>query len=281
MHAQHVRVRGVSLFAESFGDPADPAVLLMMGAMASGVWWPQALCEALAARRRRVIRYDHRDTGRSTASPLGAPGYTTEDLAWDAVALLDALGVGRAHLVGMSLGGYLAQLAALAHPDRVRTLTLVASERLADTDPALPQMDPALPAYHARGAALDWSDREAVIAYQLGAWRLLSGPERPFDEPAIRALCEADLARTPDLRTTFNHALLRTPDARWLGRLGEVRVPALIIHGTHDPVLPYAHALALHAAFAGSTLVTLRGAGHELHQLDWPVILDAIEDHTA
>jgi pimeloyl-ACP methyl ester carboxylesterase len=280
VRSRHVQANGVSLFTEAFGAPDDPAVLLVMGAMASGVWWPEELCEALAARGRHVVRYDHRDTGRSTSYAPGAGTYTVEDLAWDAVGILDAFGMARAHLVGMSLGGYLCQLVALAHPQRVRTLTLVSSERLAATDPRLPGMDPAVVAYHAKGAELDWTDREAVLEYQLGAWRLLGGSAHPFDEESIRALALADLERTPDLRTTFNHARLRDA-AGWLDRLDEVKAPALVIHGTEDPVLPYAHGLALHAALPGSRLLTLPGSGHELHRADWPVILDAIEEHTA
>lgn len=280
MRPRAIPTRGVELFAESVGEPEDPALLLIMGAMSSGVWWPEALCRRLAARGRFVIRYDHRDTGRSTSGAPGAVAYDVEDLADDAVAVLDAYGVARAHLCGMSLGGYLAQLVALKHPARVATLTLIASERLADTDPAMPPMSPAIPAYHARAATLDWSDREAVIEYQVGAWRLLHGSAHPFDEAGVRALAAADLARTPDPLTAFNHAQLAGGE-RWLGRLGEIAAPALVIHGTEDPVLPYAHGLALARELPRATLVTLTGSGHELHPADWDRIVDAIVRHTA
>ena len=179
MHARRVDTNGVSLYCESVGDPADPAVLLIMGAMASGVWWPEEFCERLADRGRFVIRYDHRDTGRSTSWAPGQADYSVEDLADDAVGVLDAYGVDRVHLFGMSLGGYLSQLIALKHPDRVATLALIASERLALADPELPDMDPSVVAYHADAADLDWSDRQAVIDYQVGAWRLLAGSARP------------------------------------------------------------------------------------------------------
>jgi pimeloyl-ACP methyl ester carboxylesterase len=120
----------------------------------------------------------------------------------------------------------------------------------------------------------------AVVEYQVGAWRLLSGSAHPFDEAAIRALADADFDRTSDFLSAFNHATLGDADS-WAGRLDEVIAPSLIIHGTEDPVLPYEHGLALHAALGHSTLLTLTGTGHELHQADWPVILDAIEQHTA
>ena len=180
----------------------------------------------------------------------------------------------------MSLGGYLGQLLALKAPDRVRTLTLIASERLALADPSIPAMDPRVQAYHARAAALDWTDRAAVIEYQVGAWRLISGSAHVFDEPHIRALAEQDFERTPNPLTAFNHAGLGDAIG-WVNRLGEIRAPALIIHGTEDPVLPYAHGIALHTALPGSRLLTLPGTGHELHPLDWPVITDAIIEHTA
>jgi pimeloyl-ACP methyl ester carboxylesterase len=175
-----------------------------------------------------VIRYDHRDTGRSTSYPLDRTPYSVETLADDALAVLDAHGCGAAHLVGMSLGGYIGQLLAIKAPARVATLTLIASERLAAADPSMPGMDPRLLAYHAQAAELDWTDRGAVLAYQVGAWRLLSGPAHPFDEAHIRALAEQDWERTPDPRTAFNHARLGDA-AGWIGRMDEIRAPALII----------------------------------------------------
>lgn len=280
MNKQTIEAAGVRLLTESVGAPDDPVVLLIMGAMSSGVWWPADFCRQLAARGRFVVRYDHRDTGASTCCPPGAPDYTTEDLADDALRVLDGYGVQRAHLVGMSLGGLLAQLVALKAPERVASLTLIASERLALADPAMPPMDPAIPAYHARAAELDWSDDAAVVDYQVGAWRLLAGPNRPFDEAAIRTLAEADRARTPDPLTPFNHAQLGDPEA-WVGRLDEIRAPVQVIHGRHDGVLPYAHGLALERDLPNATLLTLDEAGHELDRRDWPAILDAIERLTA
>lgn len=275
MIAKMIAAGNVQLASEAFGDVADPAVLLIMGAMSSSVWWPDDFCRALAERHLYVIRYDHRDTGASTSYAPGTIEYSVEDLANDALAVLDGYGVARAHLVGMSLGGFLAQLVALARPQRVISLTLISSERLADTDPDLPQMSPDIPAYHARAASLDWSDREAVLDYQVGAWRLLSGSAHELDEAHIRALAAADYARTPNPLTPFNHARVGGGE-RWYGRLAEITQPALIIHGTEDPVLPYAHALALERDLPNATLLTLPGSGHELHPADWAVVVDAI-----
>ena len=141
-------------------------------------------------------------------------------------------------------------------------------------------MDPRVPAYHAESAKLDWTDRDAVLEYQVGAWRLLTGSAHPFDEGYIRGLAQEDWDRTPNPLTPFNHAGLRDATS-WIGRLEEIHAPTLIIHGTEDIVLPYAHGLALNAALHNSRLLTLQGSGHELHPLDWPVIVDAIVEHTA
>ena len=280
MPGKFVASGDATLFTESIGDRNDPAILLLMGAMASGVWWPRPFCAQLAGRGRLVIRYDHRDTGRSTSYGPGRATYSTETLADDALSVLDAYNLECAHLAGMSLGGLLSQLLALKVPRKVKTLTLIASERLALADPAMPGMDPRVPAYHARAAELDWTDRDAVIAYQIDAWRLLAGSAHPSGEGFIRSLAEEDWERTPNPLTAFNYTGLRDP-TNWTGRLDEIDTPVLIIHGTEDPVLPYAHGLALKAALRNSRLLTIEGAGHELHPLDWPLIIDAIVEHTA
>ncbi len=269
----------VVLFSESFGSPHNAPILLIMGAAASSIWWPKAFCQQLADLGRFVIRYDHRDTGASTSYEPGQNHYSVEDLADDAVAILHGYQLNAAHFVGMSLGGFLAQLIALKYPAAVKSLTLVASERLAAADPNLPAIDAAVLNYHAQGAELDWTNRQAVIDYQLGAWRLLTGSAHQFDETLIRTLAADDFDRTPNLLTAFNHAQLQGGD-RWLNRLHEIAVPTLIIHGTEDRVLPYAHALALHCEIANSTLLRLEGTGHELHPDDWSTILKAIENHT-
>ena len=279
MESKWISHNGVSLFSESFGTPDDPAILLIMGAMASAVWWVEDFCCQLAALGRYVIRYDHRDTGRSTSYEPGHIYYSVEDLADDAFCVLDGYGIQSAHLVGMSLGGFLAQLMALKHPQRVKSLTLIASEPLADSDSTIPGIDPSILEYHAKAGELDWASRVAVIDYQIGAWRLMSGSAHPFDESAIRELAGADFDRTPNLMTTFNHALLQGGE-KWFNRLYEIAVPTLVIHGTEDPVLPYAHSLALQAEIPEAELLPLLGTGHELHHSDWSIILEAIGKQT-
>lgn len=280
MKSLKVVTAAATLHTESFGDPLHSPILLIMGAMASGHWWPEEFCSRLAAAGRFVIRYDHRDTGESTSYEPGSAPYAVEDLADDAVAILDAYRIDRAHIAGMSLGGYIAQLISLKYPGRVLSLTLIASERLAAADPDLPGIDPKVTAYHSAAAGLDWSDKKSVLEYQVGAWRLLTGPGRAFDRQAVEEIAATDYDRTSSPLSAFNHAQLAEP-SRWLGRLHDIRVPILIIHGTHDPVLPYEHALALQRAFPDATLITLEGAGHELNRQDWPAIISAIARQTA
>ncbi|MBE9079086.1 alpha/beta hydrolase [Romeria aff. gracilis LEGE 07310] len=270
----------IHLFSESFGSPDDTPILFIMGAMSSGIWWPEAFCHQLAAVGRYVIRYDHRDTGRSTSYEPGQINYSVEDLADDAFCVLDGYGIQSAHVVGMSLGGYLAQLMALKYPQRIKSLTLIASERLAEADSTMPEIAPSVLNYHAKASELDWTNREAVIEYQVGAWRLLSGSAHSFNESIIRELAGTDFDLTPNLTTAFNHALLGGGE-QWLNRLDEIAVPTLIIHGTEDLVLPYAHSLALKAEIPKAKLLILPRTGHELHPDDWSVMIEAIQQNTA
>ncbi len=279
MQTQMIDVRGASLAADVVGNSQDPAVLLVMGAMSSGFWWPEDFCRALSARGRFVIRYDHRDTGRSSSNPPGDVRYTVDDLAWDTLGLLDGMGITQAHFVGMSLGGYLSQIVSLVHPERVLSLTLIASELVGPQPPDLPGMSDAILEYHTKAAELDWTCRPAVIDYQVGAWRLLSGSAHPFDEALIRALAAQDFDATPNPLTAFNHAQLSDVKTQ-LPPVADLSVPTLIIHGTEDPVLRYPHSLALHQAIPGSRLVPLLGTGHELHPNDWSTIVDEIWLHT-
>jgi pimeloyl-ACP methyl ester carboxylesterase len=178
MPVKMVQANGVKICTETFGDPADPVVLLISGAAESMLWWEDDLCRLLVDGGRQVIRYDHRDTGLSVTYPPGNPTYHLDDLVEDAVRVLDAYGIGSAHIVGLSLGGIIAQLIAIRHSERVRSITLISSTPHGPEDPDLPPMDERILAHFRDGASLDWSDRAAVIDFMVAGRRLLV-PDTP------------------------------------------------------------------------------------------------------
>jgi pimeloyl-ACP methyl ester carboxylesterase len=277
-------VNGVQLCAQTFGRPRDPTVLLVMGAGASMLNWDGAFCRRLAGAGRFVIRYDHRDTGRSSTCPAGAPDYTLRDLVADAVGLLDGFGVARAHVVGMSMGAAIGQLLALDHPTRVATLTLLASSPGGPGHPApdLPPMSDELAASLTGGRpAPDWSDREAGITHYVQSWRAVAG-SRQFDEAAWRDVGARTIDRSRDMAaSTTNHFMLE-PGEPWRARLGEVDVPTLVLHGADDPFLPPGHGVALAREIPGATLLELPGVGHEPPPPAlWDVVVPALVEHTA
>lgn len=263
--------------SQTLGQRGDPAVLLIMGAMASMLWWPDEFCDRLAGFGRFVIRYDNRDTGRSTGYEPGTAAYTADDLAGDAVAVLDEHAVDRAHVVGMSMGGAIAQLVALDYPDRVASLTAISTGAVGGQGRGLPGPTAEYMEHAARFDDLDWSDRNALADLLVQDSRQLAGTRHPFDEDAARELVMRDLERATDPRRLVNHGNLGEGKTR---RLGDLGAPLLVIHGTADPLIRYPHGVALAEAVPGARLVTIEGGGHELHERDWDQILDAIADHT-
>jgi pimeloyl-ACP methyl ester carboxylesterase len=276
---QMIEVNGVELCTEPFGDPTDPPVLLVMGIGASMLWWEEGFCQTLADGGRFVIRYDHRDTGRSVTYERGRPGYTGGDLIGDAAGVLDAYGIPAAHVVGVSAGAAFAQLLALEFADRVRSLVLIS------TSPATPGDRDLAPPTEEFGqfvstAKVDWSDRESVIGYLVAYSRLLAGGQRPFDEVAMRDFVRRDVKRARDFGATQNHELL--PAAESSNRpLSSVKVPTLAIHGTADPMFPLEHGEALVGEIPGARLLRLEDAGHGVDRADWAAIGRAILEHTA
>src|SRR4051812_16475809 len=263
---------GIEICTEAFGDPADPPVLLVMGVGGSMLWWDDDFCAALAAGGPFVLRYDHRDTGRSTTCPPGRPDYTGDNLVADAARVLDGYGIARAHVVGVSMGGALAQLLALDFPDRVASLVLMSTSP-AGPAPDLPGPADAYRAFLAESEA-DSSDPAARVVAES---RAIAG-ERPFDEAAVRALVARDMARARNPASAQNHALLEGDEPRH--GLGEIRVPTLVIHGSADPMFPLGHGRALAAAIAGARLLVLDGAGHGLEPVDHDEVVRAVLDHT-
>ena len=283
MAEQVLAVDGTRLCAETFGSPADPAVLLIAGGGQSMVWWEDGFCRRVADAGRFVVRYDHRDTGRSTGSPAGSPSYSGEDLATDPLRVLDGLGIAAAHVVGLSMGGGVAQRVAVTEPARVRTPTLASTSPAGPYDgPPLPPPEPRLAAAFAAPAPEpDWTDREAVVAHRVDVERPYAGT-LAFDEPRIRRLAALEVDRTADMAASMsNHALLG--DAWPPGaRVEHIGAPTLVLDGTADPVFPVGHGRALARLVPGAHLVELAGVGHsQPPPRRWDVALRALAEHTA
>jgi pimeloyl-ACP methyl ester carboxylesterase len=269
-----VRVGSIDLCAQAFGSAGDPAILLISGSGSSMDWWEDGFCAALADGGRFVLRYDLRDTGQSVHYPAGSPDYGSRELVADAVGLLDAYGVRSACLMGISMGGALAQLAALSHPERVSALVLVSTT--APGGPELP-VDPRLSAFFDGAPDVPWSDPDAVLDHQVEFMRALAARSVPFDEAAARALMSRALGRTIDVRASLtNHNMTRDDQEPWFGRLGEIRVPTLIVHGSEDPLFPPGHGEALAGAIPGARLVLLPGIGHEFPGRAWSAVVPAV-----
>lgn len=273
-----VRRDGVELATETFGDPDNPSLLLIMGAMASMLWWPDELCRRLAAAGSRVIRYDNRDTGRSTCSAPGRPDYVFDDMVDDVFRVLDGYGVETAHLVGMSMGGAIAQRAALEKPQRVSTLTLISTSPIEAGRLELPGVTDAYAEHRRKARAPDLSDRAGAIAAAVAEMRALAGTAQPFDEAAARATAASEFDRARNHASASNHYALS--DGKPLRhRLDELAAPVLVIHGDADPLFPIAHAEAFLEILPGAGLVRLAGGGHELAAVHWPIIVGAIAEH--
>lgn len=273
-----VRANGVEIATEAFGDPSAPPVLLIMGAMASMLWWPDEFCRKLAAEGRHVIRYDNRDTGLSTKYAPGKPPYSMDDMARDAAAVLDAYGIERAHIVAMSLGGMIAQILALTEPQRVASLTLLSTTPVG-LDLDLPPPDPAYMAHAAAGESIDWSDRAQAIGFVATDVRAIAGTAHPHNAVAARAFIERDHDRSGGYLSATNHFMLSGGDAV-KGKLPTLKAPLLVIHGAVDPIFPVVHGRALAKAVPGAAYVELPGGGHELHEAEWPRIIGAVAGHT-
>ncbi|HZX05376.1 alpha/beta hydrolase [Kribbella sp.] len=267
-------VNGVELWVETFGEPTDPPVLLI------GLSWPDELCAQLTGRY--VVRYDLRDTGRSTYVDPDAPKYNLRDLVTDAAELISS----PTHVVGMGVGGFIAQLLALDH--EVASLTLVSTRSVAPgpVDPDLEDHDSAVMGQLFGRPAPDWTDRDSVVDYMTGSARLLAGSEG-FDEEDARTAAgrvfdrsgkSAAAQRASHLGTTFAAIDCRP---RWRERLPSITAKTLVIHGAEDPFFPHQNGEALAAEIPHATLLTLPGIGQGLPRRSWPTVVPALLDHTA
>ncbi|MFD0361877.1 alpha/beta fold hydrolase [Nocardia sp. GCM10030253] len=279
-------VNETQLCAESFGDLVQqPSILLIHGAGESLLAWEEEFIERLVAGGRSVIRYDSRDAGRSATYPVGAPPYCLRDLVTDAVGLLDAFGLRKAHLMGMSQGSAVAQLVALDHPDRVASLTLTSSTPGGPGHqyPDLPEMTPELEAFFAGATAEpDWTDRAAVVEYLAEADRPFTAPSQPFDTVARRVKAGRIVDRANDIAAQLTNPFLIDAGAPWRDRLAEISAPTLVLHGTEDPLFPIGHGRALAEEIPGAHFLAMEHTGHEIvPRAQWNSVLPAILARTA
>lgn len=255
------KANGITIEYETFGDPSSPPVLLIMGLGGQLTMWDPRFCGGLAGAGYYVIRYDNRDVGLSTwfdGADTTTATYSIADMAADAVGLLDALGIDAAHVVGVSMGGMIAQTFAINYPTRTRTLTSIMSTT-GDTTVGQPQPE-ALEALLAPPPAT----REGAIDLSVTLWKVIGSPGFPFDEAAIRtrAAESYDRAFNPPGMARQVQAILSQPDRT--RALGAVRVPALVVHGDADPLVTPSGGKATADAIPDATLKMVPGMGHDL-----------------
>ena len=281
---QRAQVGEIELAYETFGDPGDPPVLLVMGLATQMIGWPDEFCAGLADRGLFVVRFDNRDIGLSThLDDRGAPDlmaifggdrsgvpYPLAELADDTAGLLDVLGLDSAHVVGASMGGMVAQLVAIRHPARVRSLTSIMSTT---GDPSV-----GMPAEAAMGVLLapPATDRESAIQRAVDTYRVIGSPGFEFDEQALRdrAALSYDRRYNPAGVARQLAAILTTPDRT--ADLAAVDVPTLVIHGEQDSLVDVSGGRATAAAIPGAELLVVDGMGHDLPRAIWPEVTDRI-----
>lgn len=290
-----VRANGIDIEYETFGRESDPLILLIMGFAAQLIFWPEALCEGLAAKGFRVVRFDNRDVGKS-AHLAGEPApdpralfgevmagrhphvpYTLNDMADDAVGLMDALGVSHAHIVGASMGGMIAQLVAINHPGRTKSLiSIMSTTGRRDLPSGKPETLSVLfrpPNSTSRADLID-----ASILVQ----KALSGPGFPASEAEMRARAERRTDRAPfDLAGIARQSAALIVAEPRNALLNEVRCPTLVMHGGDDPVIPAAAAKDTAESIPGAELIVVPGMGHDFPPALVPVFLEHIGDFVA
>jgi pimeloyl-ACP methyl ester carboxylesterase len=257
-----IEANGVTLGVEHFGDAADPLLLCAGGT--TMLSWPDKLCEAIARGGHHVVRYDLRDSGASTTVDPEAPTYTLRDLAADAAALARKLDARPAHLAGVGVGGMVAQVAALDHPQAFSALTLAGTRPVAPgpVDDDLPAHDAATMRRLFSRSRPDWSDRDAVAEFAAGSAEILG------DDPSVaRVVAGRKWDRTPGTAPSVQMAnqlgmVFARLDCkpRWRERLAEIAMPTLVVHGRRDPFFPVGNGEALAREIPGARLLVLEHA---------------------
>jgi pimeloyl-ACP methyl ester carboxylesterase len=283
---------GIQIEYDTFGDSSFPALLLIAGNGAQMIFWDIEFCELLAKKGYFVIRFDNRDAGLSTkfedagipdfpaaikAAMEGKPvesAYSLDDMADDAVGLLNALGIEKAHICGASMGGMIAQVISYRHPKNVLSLTLIMSTT---GNPDLPQGKPETIALV---LAPQPAERKAFVEHNMNIWRRIWSPGFPFEEKRARTFLEKSYDRSyyPQGMARQNIAILASGDRR--ESLSTIAVPTLVVHGADDPLIPVAGGKDTAYVIPGARLFIISGMGHDMPKGVWAEIVDAISRHT-
>lgn len=283
-----VHANGIDLAYDSFGDESAPPILLIAGLGAQMIRWTEPFCRALAATNLRVIRFDNRDSGLSTHfSDAPAPDfaamavgimpvapYMLDDMAADALGLLDALGIERAHLVGRSMGGMIAQIMASRYLSRVLSLTSIMAS---SGNPTLPSPESTLMAMMTGPAPNPLVDQDGFVEHRLRFARHLASPDLPFDDSEQRALILTELQRGRDFGGAARQMVAIAVDGDRRERLAKITAPALVIHGSADPMFSLAHGQDTAAAIPHARFLPIEGMGHDLPEVFHATVIDAIE----
>lgn len=287
------KANGIDIWYETFGEQEQPPLLLIMGGCCQGILWPSEFCEKLAEQGFYVVRYDHRDTGFSTCFDFEENPYDLLDMAKDAIGLLDALEIKKVHLLGLSMGGPISELMAVDYPERVLTITLMATS--CDFRPmnlayrGLPAEEGSLS--RTKEIYLTWmwnflagppKNQEEALEQRMACWRILNGTVIPFEEDRYRELHQQFLLRSKNPESIKNHVLVCKNSEDLVKTVpSEVQVPTLVIHGTEDPILPPDHWEALAKAIRGSEYLLLHGMGHVPNCYFYDAVIQAIKKNSA
>ena len=292
MSEQYLTANGLRLAYDEFGNPDDPAMLLIMGLGTQMIGWPEDFCEQLAARGYRVIRFDNRDIGLSdkmeadrAPNPLKLAAYarlglsmkvpyTLYDMAKDAVGVLNALDISAAHVVGASMGGMIAQLMAGVYPFRVLSLTSVMSTSGCRT---LPGADPKISLHMVRRPSS--GDRDELLDYSMRTWRLIGSPAYPPTDAALEAKILRSFERSfyPPGHRRQMAAIMASGDR--VDVLKKIMAPTLVIHGTDDPLVPVEGGIDTANHVPNAKLELIDGMGHDLPTPLIPTFVDLIGSH--
>jgi len=287
------RANAIDLFYDEIGDAKAPALLLIMGLGTQMIGWPEAFCGRLADRGFRVIRFDNRDIGLSTkienapktdlfaafanaaaGRPVEAP-YRLDDMAKDVVGLMDALSLDRAHVVGASMGGMIAQLIAARHGERVRSLTSMMSS---SGDPRLERPAPSAGAL-LTAARPSRDEREASIQFGMNVYKVIGSPGYPSPEPELRAKVERAFDRSHYLAGYARQLAAVLATGSRVELLKTIRVPTLVLHGADDPLIPVAAGRDTARHIPGAALKIIPGWGHDIPTALIPTLVEAITAH--